>query len=144
MQRFIKSACQPRMKKILFALLAVITISCTKENPEHEGNLESDLMFNSITIVTEGAVNGEIKAAATVVGPNLCYKFTHFEVGNSKQNQFDIYVKGTVPQPGQVCAQALYQKDTTISITKPAPGTYILNFWNPKNQLFKSETVTVN
>jgi hypothetical protein len=132
------------MKKIFFALLALTTFSCTKDNSEIENNLKSDLTFQSVTIVTEGNANGEIKAAATVVGPNLCYKFTHFEVSNSRQNQFDIYTRGTVPASGQMCAQALYSKDTTVSITKPAPGIYTLNFWNPDKQLFKSETVTVN
>lgn len=144
MQRFITLVCQPNMKKILFTLLAFATFSCTKENQDKEGNFKSDLMFHSVSLVTEGAVNGEIKARATVVGPNLCYSFTHFEVSNSKQNHFDIYAKGTVPAPEQICAQALYKKDTTVSITKPAPGTYTLNFWNPDNQIFKSETVIVN
>lgn len=140
MQRFFKKACQPDMKKILFALIAVIAFACTKENNDAP---QGDLMFHSVALVTEGVASGEIKATATVGGPNLCYSFTHFQVTNAKQNQFDIYAKGTVPGPNQMCAQALYKKDTTVTVAKPAPGTYIINFWNPKNQLFKSDTVTV-
>jgi hypothetical protein len=132
------------MKKILFAILALSVISCEKQNSELKNDLKSDLVFQSVSIVTEGHANGDITAAATLVGPNLCYKFTHFEVSNTRQNQFDIYAKGDVPAPSQICAQALYQKDTTVSIARPAPGTYVLNFWNPGDKLFKSETVTVN
>lgn len=140
MQRLKKTNCQPYMKNIFFTILALATFSCTKEKAEAKG----DLLFHSITLVKEATVNGEIKAEATIVGPNLCYAFTHFEVSSKNQNQYDIYVKGRVPQPGQICAQALYTKDTTVTISKPTPGTYILNFWNPNNQLFKSETVIVN
>jgi hypothetical protein len=132
------------MKKTLFALLALSIFSCAKENPDTDDHLQSDLSFQSVTMITEGTINGELKAAATVVGPDLCYTFTHFEVSNKEQNKLDIYAKGTVPQPGQVCAQAIYRKDTTVIISKPAPGTYTLNFWNPNNQVFKTVTVTVN
>ena len=144
MQRFLKLFCQPGMKKILFALFALATFACTKQEPESDIQLKSNLMFQAVSMVSEGAHEDSIQAAATVIGPDLCYKFTHFQISNSKENQFDIYAKGTVPGPGQVCAQAIYRKDTTISIAKPAPGTYVLNFWNPDNQLFKSETVTIN
>ena len=139
MQQFIKMRCQTGIKKILFALMASTTFACTKENTEGQ----SDLMFQSLALVTEGVSNGEIKATATVVGPNLCYQLTHFEVFSNGQDGFDIY-EGIVPGRDQVCAQALYRKDTTVSIAKPAPGTYMLNFWNPNRQLFKSETVIVN
>ncbi len=144
MQQFIKTTCQVSMKKILFAALALTVFSCEKQNSELENEFESDLTFQSVSAVTEGNANGKIEAAATLVGPNLCYTFTHFEVSNTRQNQFDIYAKGNVPVQGQICAQAIYRKDTTVSITRPAPGTYVLNFWNPDDKLFKSETVTVN
>ncbi len=140
MQRLIKSCCQAGMKKILFGVLLLTIFSCTKENNE----LESDLMFHSVSLASDDAADNHIEAAVAVVGPNLCYKLTHFEVSNTRQNQFDVYAKGIVPEPHQICAQAVYKKDTTVSIMKPAPGTYTINFWNPKNQLFKSETVTVN
>ncbi len=144
MQQFIKSTCQHSMKKILFAILALTVLSCEKQNSELKNEFESDLSFQSVTAVTEGDANGKIEAAATLVGPNLCYTFTHFEVSTTRPNQFDIYAKGNVPTQSQICAQAIYQKDTTLSIAKPARGTYVLNFWNPGNKLFKSETVIVN
>ncbi|HEY0060298.1 MAG TPA: hypothetical protein VGB56_14270 [Flavisolibacter sp.] len=144
MQRSLKLLCQPGMKKMVFALFMLATFGCNKQDPESSIQLKSDLIFHSVNIISQGAHEGSIQAAATVVGPDLCYKITHFQISNSKGNQFDIYAKGTVPGPGQVCAQAIYRKDTTVSIARPAPGKYVLNFWNPDNQLFKSETVTVN
>ncbi len=128
------------MKNILLAIFAFAVFSCTKEDVEPQG----DLQFQSVAMVTEGEAKGDIKATTTVVAPNLCYKFTHFQVSNTRQNQFDIYAKGIVPSPEQICAQALYSIDTTVSIPRPAPGTYVVNFWNPGNQLFKSETLIVD
>ena len=134
------TACQFRMKKILLSLLVLTAFSCTKQN----GDFESDLMFHSVTLITEGSDNNEIKAAATIIGPNLCYQFTHLQVRNTRSNHFDIYAKGTGPERNWICAQALYQKDTTILISKPGEGTYTINFWNPNNQLFKSESIIIN
>src|SRR5687768_8160441 len=106
------------MKKILFALLTLGAFACAKQVPESNIQRESDLMFQAVSIVSENVQAGSIQAAATVVGPDLCYKFTHFQISNSGANQFDIYAKGTVPGPAQVCALAIYKKDTTISIPK--------------------------
>ena len=124
----------------------VISNFCTGNFLMYKKNVEpqGDLQFQSVTIIAEGEAKGDIRATASVVGPNLCYKFTHFQVSNTTQNQFDIYAKGVEPSPEQICAQALYSLDTTVSIPRPAPGTYALKFWNPGSKLFKSETVVVD
>jgi hypothetical protein len=76
------------------------------------------------------------------MGPDLCYRFAYFTV-NPQQFLIDIHAIGTFPTNPVGCAQAIYYKDTTLSLQPNVAGKYVLRFYNG-SQLFKSDTVNVN
>ncbi|HVK97095.1 MAG TPA: hypothetical protein VM368_04715, partial [Flavisolibacter sp.] len=111
-------------------------------NKDEDSNL-GNLQFVSVQLPKTTTTTAGITASVSVSGPNLCYSFKEFQVTTSEQKVYNIYAKGNVPGPNDICAQAIYRKDTTLHVATPAPGKYVLNFQNP-NGLFRSDTVQVN
>ena len=102
-----------------------------------------DLGFSKANTVPTATVVQGIHSDVTCVGANLCYAFAHFEIRQSAARVYDIYAKGTHPGKEAICAQAIYTKDTTVRISTPLPGQYILRFYN-STELFDEDTVQVN
>jgi hypothetical protein len=129
------------MKTIYVLLLtAFLMIACDKP-------IESDIGFTDLDIVqtttpATGPVNQNIVSAIKVSGPDLCYHFAYFTV-NKQQFLVDIHAIGTYPTTPGACPQAIYYKDTTLTLPLTTAGKYILRFYNG-TQLFKSDTVQVN
>ena len=129
------------MKTVCFLLLTMfLVIACVKP-------VDSDIQFKDLNFVqtntpTTGTVNQNIVSNVRVSAPDLCYRFAYFTV-NQQQLLVDIHAKGTYPTEPKACAQAIYNKDTTLSIPATTAGKYILRFYNG-SQLFKSDTVQVN
>jgi len=144
MQRKINLACQGKkttMKTIYFlSMIILIVIACDK--PVLSDTEFRDLSIVQTTTPKTGTVNQNIVTAIKVSGPDLCYRFAYFTV-NQQQFLVDIHAKGTYPTEPGACAQAIYYKDTTLSIPVNTAGSFILRFYNSA-QLFKSDTVVVN
>jgi len=144
MQRKIILDCQPvktTMKTIsFFVLLTALLFACDKP-------VESDIQFTELSFAQTNTpanvtVNQNIVSSVKVTGPDLCYRFAYFTV-NPQQFAIDIHAIGSYPTKPLGCAQALYYKDTTLSVKVNTTGKYVLRFYNG-SQLFKSDTVNVN
>jgi len=129
------------VKTVYFLLLILFNLlACDKP-------IESDIRFTELSIVQTntpptGTINQNIVSTIRVSGPDLCYRFAYFTV-NQQQLLVDIHAIGTYPTKPTGCAQAIYNKDTTLSVPARTAGKYVLRFYNG-NQLFKSDTVLVN
>ena len=133
------------MPRIIVSFIIIIFLnSCTK-NKEPDTVL-TDLIFISTNTPTAGIQGQDIISIVKCYGPNLCYKFSKFEIIETTLRQFQIKAKATYPNSNKgdiVCLQAIYTVDTTVKINAATKGQYILRFYNP-NGLFKSDTVQVN
>lgn len=122
-------------------MLSALFSSCT---PEHEMiGCKSDLHITETSTAYTGTRASGINSTIQCYGPNLCYSFSHVEIKEKQNKEFEIRVKANVPCKPTVCAQALYQANPTINIKTPEAGTYILQFYN-RDVWFKSDTVIVN
>jgi hypothetical protein len=87
-----------------------------------------------------------ITANVHCFGPDLCHKFSHFEVNRVSQFQYDIFAKATFPNRPGACALAIYGVDTSLTISTPAKGQYVLRFYNMNSgtTVFITDTVQVH
>jgi hypothetical protein len=135
------------MKKtgiLLFAVLAFA--SCRKSadaTTDNAARVSTNLQITSTQTPATASQGETIISRVKSYGPNLCYKFDRMDVQTTATREYAIRSLGTVPSGDPVCAQALMQVDTTISIPTATSGTYILRFYNG-TQLFKADTVQVN
>lgn len=126
---------------VTIMLPAFLFLSCT---PEQENNsCQSDLYITETTTAYSGTRAAGINSTIHCYGPNLCYSFSHVEIKEKQNKEFDIRVKANVPCKPAICAQAIYQASPSINIKTPEAGIYILHFYN-RDLLFKSDTVIVN
>jgi len=138
---FILSKKENTVKTVNFLMLIVFTlVACDKP-------IESNIGFTELNIIqtntpATGTINQNIVSTIRVSGPDLCYRFAYFTV-NQQQLLVDIHAIGTHPTEPMGCAQAIYNKDTTLSIPATTAGKYVLRFYNG-SQLFKSDTLQVN
>jgi hypothetical protein len=129
------------MKTVYLLLLTTFFIvACDKP-------VESDIQFTELSFTQTNTpatttLGQNILSSVRVSGSDLCYGFAYFTV-NQQQFLTDIHAIGTYPAKPTYCPQALYHKDTTLSIPANAAGKYILRFYNG-SQLFKADTVQVN
>jgi hypothetical protein len=129
------------MKTVCLLLVtSFFIIACDKP-------IESDTQFTELSFVQTNtpanvALNQNITSSVKIMGPDLCYHFAYFTV-NPQQFSVDIHAIGTYPTKPAACPQAIYYKDTTLSIQTNMVGKYVLRFYNGV-QLFKSDTVQVN
>jgi hypothetical protein len=129
------------MKTLCLLLLsAALLVSCDK--PVESDIQFVDLSFVQTTTPKTTTLNAGITSAVKVMGTDLCYNFGYFTV-NKQQFVVDVHAIGTYPTHPGACPQALYYKDTTLTIQTTSPGQHILRFYNG-SQLFKSDTVQVN
>jgi len=134
------------MRQIVLTFLTMtFMIACSKSTVDPDTFLV-DLTFLS-TNTSNNVIQGQdIVSNVRCLGPDLCYKFSKFEITETAVKQFEIRAKSTYPNPKNgdiVCLQAIYYKDTTVKINASTKGKYILKFLN-NNQLFKADTVQVN
>ena len=129
------------MKTLLFLLLTTVSVIACDKPVESDVRLVDISIAQTTTPKTTTQSVG-ITCAVTVMGPDLCYNFAYFTV-NKQQTVVDIHAVGTYPTRPGACPQAIYYKDTTLSVPTTAPGQYVLRFYNG-SQLFKSDTVLVN
>lgn len=138
------------MYKIICFLLLLAT-GCTKHSPEtassdrqqHTEDTAGYLTISAATAPASASLEGSIVANVHCTGPNLCYRFQAFEIKETAAREFEIRAKGKVPGQGNICAQAIYGIDTTVSIKPTMLGQYTLRFYNGAT-LFKTITVLVN
>ena len=129
------------MKTVYFLLLTLFNLlACDKP-------IQSGIRFTELSIVQTntpltGTINQNIVSTIRVSGPDLCYRFAYFTV-NQQKLLADIHAIGSYPTEPMGCAQAIYNKDTTVSVRATTAGKYVLRFYNG-SQLFKSDTVQVN
>ncbi|MGZ3975374.1 MAG: hypothetical protein ACXVMI_13985 [Flavisolibacter sp.] len=128
------------MKEFCLLLTVLLVTACDK--PILSDTAYKDLDFTQTNTPKTGIANQDIISHVKVSGPDLCYNFAYFTV-NKQQFLVDIHAIGTYPTKPVGCATALYYKDTTLSVSVTAAGTYVLRFYNG-SQVFKSDTVVVN
>lgn len=129
------------MKTLYFLLIAVLVVmACDK--PILSDTQLTDLSIVQTTTPKTGTVNQNIVSTVKVSGPDLCYNFAYFTV-NKQQFLIDVHAIGTYPTKQGACPQAIYYKDTTLTIPLTTAGQYLFRFYNG-TQLFKSDTVQVN
>jgi hypothetical protein len=134
------------MRQIFFFFIIFIALSsCSKTT------YEPDTVIVDLSIVSTNTPSTQVQGQHIVSNikcsaPDLCYRFLNFEIKETANKIFEISAKGTYPNAKKgdvICAQAIYYKDTTVSILTPVKGQYILKFYNNK-AIFKSDTVQVN
>jgi hypothetical protein len=132
------------MKQLLAIFFIAVLVGCTKEAVEttDDDNLV-DLHFTATNTQPVQSENGNIVSRVQCSAPNLCYKLVRFNIKETAPRQYEIRAKGSYPEGNPVCAQAIYQVDSTVSINAPARGQYILRFYRNQS-LFKADTVQVN
>lgn len=129
------------MKTVCLLLLtSFFIIACDK--PIESDTQFTELSFTQTNTPVAATLGQNILSSVRVSGSDLCYRFAYFTV-NQQQFLVDIHAIGTYPAKPTYCPQALYHKDTTLSIQTNAVGKYVLRFYNG-DQLFKSDTVQVN
>ncbi len=119
-----------------------IIVSCDKPKAEAE-TTEVDLTIISANTVATATQGQDIVSAIKCIGSDLCYQFSHFEINQTKEREFDIRTKGTYPIMPIACPLAIYYKDTTLRIPAETKGMYILRYYN-QTVLFESDTIPVN
>jgi hypothetical protein len=129
------------MKTAYFLLVILFFINACDKPVESDSQFTELAIAQTTTSKTTTLAQG-ITSSIKVSGPDLCYRFAYFTV-NQQQLFVDVHAFGTYPVKPTACAQAIYYKDTTLSIPTNTAGQYILRFYN-NNQLFKADTVQVN
>ena len=129
------------MKNTFLLLAALVFAGC--DTPVGDTLRIVDLTITKTTTPKISNVENGITSQVTCSGNNLCYNFLHFTVSKQTANVFDIRAKGTYPDGDPICAMAIYSKDTTLKLSTPTAGEYVVRFYNGDN-LFKSDTMQVN
>jgi hypothetical protein len=129
------------MKYLNLLLCAgILATACSKPVVDNSlGNLDFYKAETAATSTTSQGILSNVRCG----GSNLCYSFSHFDIQSPSPRVYNIYAKGYVPTPKDICAQALYRKDTVVRISTPTTGKYILNFHNSMG-IYESDTVQVN
>jgi hypothetical protein len=133
---------QKTVMKTLYFLLVILFFINACDKPVEPDSQFTELTITQTTTPKTSTQGHGITSAIKVSGPDLCYRFAYFTV-NQQQLYVDVHAFGTYPIKAAACAQAIYYKDTTLSIPTNTSGQYILRFYN-NNQLFKADTVQVN
>lgn len=145
MHRCQKNKIDIMMGKLLRSVYFLLFLAaCEKTNTTPDPVL-ADLIFVKTTTGIIQPQQGTIVSQAKAYGPDLCYKFSKFDIKETAAREFEIRAKATNAgdKPGTACAQAIYYVDTTCKINAAVKGKYLLHFYN-KDQLFKTDTVQVN
>lgn len=129
---------KPLLRSVCFVLALA---GCEKTENTTPGPVLADLQFTKTTTPSNQSQQEGIVSQVKAYGPNLCYKFSKIDIKETATREFDIRLKATVT--GDVCAQALYNVDTTVKVNAAAKGKYLLHFYS-QQQLFKTDTVQVN
>jgi hypothetical protein len=120
-------------------------LSCKKITTEPD-TIVVDLSIIAASSPASQIQGQDITSNVRCSGNNLCYKFLKFETKEITARNFEIRAKATYPnaQKGDiVCADAIYNIDTTLKINASVKGQYLLKFYNGSN-LFKVDTAQVN
>ena len=128
------------------SLLVITAISCSKESVFLPDTVLTDLEITQTNTPTAVPRLQSIVSTVHMRAPNLCYRFSHFQVAQINPVLYQINAKATIPNPDKnnaVCLPTVYQKDTTLSIPTTVAGKYVLRFFNG-TQLFRVDTVVVN
>lgn len=128
-----------------FVIVMLSLAACTKAAKVNQGAIIADLDIKTTATPASVSQGQTIVSRVLSSGLNLCYKFSHFEISKTGERQFTIRSKATFPDAQKsdvVCAEAIYYKDTTLSIQTDVKGQYLLHFYN-KDQLFKTDAVVV-
>ena len=130
----------------IFSFLAIMVISCSKDSIFLPDTVLTDLEITQTNTPTAVPRLQSIVSTVHMRAPNLCYRFSHFQVAQINPVLYQINAKATIPNPDKnnaVCLPTVYQKDTTLSIPTTVAGKYVLRFFNG-TQLFRVDTVVVN
>ena len=142
MQRALVSFCLWYMKTLSICATILLTTLMACDKPVVEKG-EGDLLYANVQTPKIASVNQGIVSQLRVTGPNLCYSLSYINIFMASTNEIYINARGKVPTGSDICAQAIYTKDTTVKIAVPNPGKYILKFYT-RDHLFQSDTVQVN
>lgn len=131
-------------KLLLSFCFFVAMFSCEKTEKDDATNLVNLAFITTATPASQ--IQGQaIFSQVRCIEPDLCYRFSNFEIQEAGMREFNIRAKGTYPsaKSGIACAQIVTFKDTTVKIQAATKGQYLLHFYN-QNQLFNTDTVQVN
>lgn len=128
--------------KTVYSLLFLTILGTACDKPIESEHQIVDLNIVQTTTPKTATQNGGIVSNIKVMGTDLCYNFAYFTV-DKQQFIANIHAIGTYPNRPTACPQALYYKDTTLTLPTTTSGQYVLRFYNA-SQLFKSDTVQVN
>jgi hypothetical protein len=134
------------MRQIIFLSIILTLLGACKEREIQPATISVDLTIIQTNTPTTQAQGQEIISNVKCSGSDLCFKFSKFEISETKPREFAIKAKSTYPNCSIgdcVCLQAIYYIDTTVNIKTSTKGQYILRFYN-SNFLFKSDSVQVN
>ena len=124
---------------LLSLLMTALLFSCAKETASEQNQV--DLHLASSTMPSSAKQGQVMQVQVRYSIPNPCYRFSHFDIRESGSRTYEIRAKAEAS--GQaVCPQVIVRLDTTVSITPPSAGTYVLRFLR-KDEVMKEETVVV-
>lgn len=130
------------MKQIIVCMAVALLFGCSKDRNEPARILVGLTFTEADTPATASRESG-IVSDVKCFGNDLCYQFVGFDIIESGIRQVDIQAVASYPTGNDVvCAQALYQVDTTVRINPLTTGQYVLRFYNG-NTLFDADTVQV-
>jgi hypothetical protein len=134
------------MRQIIFLFIILTLLGACKKRDIQPDTISVDLTIIKTNTPTTQVQGQEIISNVKCSGSDLCFKFSKFDIRETKPREFAIKAKSTYPNCSIgdcVCLQAIYYIDTTVNIKTTTSGQYILRFYN-SNFLFKSDTVQVN
>ena len=128
---------------VLVLILAMLTVACSRhevskneELPKPEDSASeskaapSNMIIKKLQVIEIDSVGVSSNSAAfkvTVQTPDMCWKFSHFEVEKTDTGRL-ITVFGK-RDPGDMCAQMISSFDANITVDVPEGGTYECKFW---------------
>lgn len=95
-----------RYQAMVFIILIILVVFCESEDPNSPQDNRFAIQVDSIQVASTVHVNDTLTTRFWgMIGPNLCYQFSHFEV---ETEPFRIAFALWGDHPGdEVCAQAI-------------------------------------
>ena len=130
-------------KGILLIFIAIVLcISCSKTDVD-------DTFANLVITKAEAPDTTTLEQGITInvqgYGPDLCYKFSHFDVRNDAPFQYNISARATITKGEVACLQAINKFDKSLTVKPNIKGQYVLRFHHvASGTAFITDTVQVN
>ena len=140
--RHVINAVMTKLNITAVILTLLVLAGCKKADVEGAVNELPISIYKTTTAGTTTQAAG-ITTTIGVTGNNLCWRLKSFNIKEVAARVYEIDATGTFPAGNPVCAEAVYYKDSAITIMPLSKGQHLLKFYN-RGTLLKTDTVQVN